>query len=102
MDKNQLCFSGQAAANSRADMTALVLRDLKSEIDALVPLIATKEEKLESARGNKAADLRKSIDVLNAKESVLIAQRGALVQALAPAPAQGENTPLAFYVSVLP
>ena len=43
--------------------TSTQLEELKGEIDAITRKIDNKEAELKSADGDKAADLRKSIDV---------------------------------------
>ena len=73
------------------------LTDLKGEIDAITKKIGEDTEEWKKASGDDKTFYRTSIQVLNARLEVLIADRSKLI-----APAPGKNTPLAFDASAPP
>jgi hypothetical protein len=76
---------------------------LDEEIGAITIKIDAKEEKLETAEGDKADDLRDSLTDLRAERAALRTQRHELSLLLPAAdPAPGKNTPLAVDASVPP
>ena len=66
---------------------------LDGEIAELAKEIREEKTKLETAEGDKATDLRKSLERLHEKETALMTQRGLLLTALVAAPAPGKNPP---------
>ena len=78
------------------------LTDLKGEIDATTKKIDAKEEEWKIASPEDKPVILKSIEDLKVKEKGLLASRDKLFNALAPAPAPGKNTPLAFDFSAPP